>query len=220
MYTREDFSMLNVIFDLDGTLWDATGETFLVWNRVFARHPEIDLRVDQAEKKGLMGKTMPEIGAVLFPDMDPAFQRAIMDECGDAEVEWLRDHGGILYPHLAETLAQLSRTRDLFLVSNCQDGYAQAFLNYHGVARYFTDIEMSGRTGLSKAENIRLLMARNGIDRAVYVGDTEGDEAAANGAGVPFIHAAYGFGTAKKPDAVIRAFSELPETLSRMEESL
>ena len=42
-----------------------------------------------------MGKTMPEIGAVLFPDMDPAFQRAIMDECGcldknnlDARLEW------------------------------------------------------------------------------------------------------------------------------------
>lgn len=212
--------MYDVIFDLDGTLWDATGETFLVWNRVFARHPEIDLRVDQARKKGLMGKTMPEIGAALFPDRDARFQVAIMEECGDAEVAWLRDHGGLLYPRLAETLADLSRARRLYLVSNCQDGYAQAFLSYHKVEEYFADIEMSGRTGLAKAENIRLLMARNGVDRAVYVGDTEGDEAAASLAGVPFIHAAYGFGTAKRPDAVIRAFAELPEVLNRMDEAL
>ena len=31
--------MLDVIFDLDGTLWDATEETYKVWNTVFARHP-------------------------------------------------------------------------------------------------------------------------------------------------------------------------------------
>lgn len=212
--------MLDVIFDLDGTLWDATGETLPVWNRVFARHPEIDLRVDEVQKKALMGRTMPEIGAALFPNRDPAFQRAIMDECGDAEVEWLRNHGGILYPQVAQTLDSLCRRCGLYIVSNCQNGYVQAFLNYHDVARCFKDIEMSGRTGLDKAENIRLLMARNGVGRAVYVGDTEGDEAAARGAGVPFIHAAYGFGTAKRPDAVIYAFAALPETLDRMDETL
>ena len=85
-----------------------------------------------------------------------------MNECGDAEVEWLRNHGGILYPQVAQTLDSLCRRCGLYIVSNCQDGYVQAFLNYHDVARYFTDIEMSGRTGLDKAENIRLLMARNG----------------------------------------------------------
>ena len=209
--------MYDVIFDLDGTLWDATGETYLVWNRVFARHPEIGLRVNHAEKKGLMGKTMPEIGAALFPEKDVQFQVDIMNECGDAEVEWLRDHGGILYENLAQTLDKLSRDRRLFIVSNCQDGYAQAFLTYHKVEKYFTDIEMSGRTGLTKAGNIRLLIERNGNRPAVYVGDTEGDESSARAAGVPFIHAAYGFGTAKAPDAVVNAFAELPEVLTRME---
>lgn len=45
--------------------------------------------------------------------------------------------------------------------------------------RYFEDIEMSGRTGLDKGKNIRLLMERNHIGQAVYVGDTKGDEKAA-----------------------------------------
>ncbi len=82
---------------------------------------------------------------------------------------------------------------------------------------------MSGRTGKSKGENIKLLMDRNGLcagasdcnGAAVYVGDTLGDETAANFAGIPFIHAAYGFGTANSPAAVLHNFSELSETLEK-----
>ena len=56
---------------------------------------------------------------------------------------------------------------------------------------------------MKKAENIRLVVARNGLQHPVYVGDTKGDEEAAHAAGVPFVHAAYGFGRAVQPEAVI-----------------
>ena len=45
-----------------------------------------------------------------------------------------------------------------------------------------------------KGENIRLIMERNQIKDAVYVGDTAGDAQACRLAGVPMIYAAYGFG--------------------------
>lgn len=45
---------------------------------------------------------------------------------------------------------------------------------------------------------MRLLMERNGIAEAAYVGDTQGDLEAARLAGIPFVWAAYGFG---KPEA-------------------
>ena len=62
---------------------------------------------------------------------------------------------------------------------------------------------------MDKGQNISLLMERNGIKSAVYVGDTEGDEKAARFAGIPFIWASYGFGKAKKPDGVIDDICEL-----------
>ena len=70
---------------------------------------------------------------------------------------------------------------------------------------------MSGRTGLDKGSNIRLIMERNNIQSAVYIGDTEGDEKASRIAGIPFIFASYGFGKALAPDAVISKIVELTE---------
>ena len=64
---------------------------------------------------------------------------------------------------------------------------------------------------------VRLLMERNNIRRAVYVGDTEGDEKASRFAGIPFLWASYGFGTAAAPDAVINAITDLPDVVSKMD---
>ena len=49
------------------------------------------------------------------------------------------------------------------------------------------------------------------------VGDTGTDEEAARVAGIPFIHAAYGFGKTERPEAVIREIRELPGVLRGMD---
>ena len=205
-----------VIFDLDGTLWDATGSSCDIWNRVFEKHGHADIRMTPEISKGLMGKTMEEIGDILLPQLPIADRRAITDEFGAEEVAYLQENGAVLYPGVRDTVCSLSKEYDLFIVSNCQDGYAPAFLKAHDMGAFFRDIEMSGRTGLNKAENIRLLMDRNGIGRACFVGDTDDDEKAARTAGIPFIRAAYGFGNAQVPDAVIHSITELPGLLESL----
>ena len=78
-----------------------------------------------------------------------------------------------------------------------------------GVGACFADHECSD-TGLTKGENIRLVMERSGIGRAFYLGDTQGDLNAADQAGVPFVHAAYGFGKVDRAVPSIRDLAELP----------
>ena len=202
-----------VIFDLDGTLWDATPRVHSIWNRVFERHPETDFRVTREDVERCMGKTMGEIGELLMPEQEVSFQKMIMDEIGEEEVVFLKEYGGFLYDGVRETLTAMKETYDLFIVSNCQDGYVQAFLTAHQFEDCFKDIEMSGRTGLEKGENIRLIMDRNKVTSAVYTGDTAGDQKGAAYAGIPFIHAAYGFGTVTGADAVINDITELPSVL-------
>ena len=204
-----------VIFDLDGTLWDSCEEVLYAWNAVLTREfPDSPLTM--ARLKQCMGKIKCDIARMIVPTDDEEERSRIIDACFDYELEWIAAHPGTLYDGVRETLRKLREKYTLCIVSNCEDGYVQAFLDGCGMRESFADFEMAGRTGLSKGENIRLVMARNGIEAAVYVGDTAGDEAAARAAGIPFIHAAYGFGTAEAPDAVIHALAEAPDLVAAL----
>ena len=47
------------------------------------------------------------------------------------------------------------------------------FFTSHKLSKYFKDYENSGRTGLAKGKNIKLIIERNKLKNSVYVGDTD-----------------------------------------------
>lgn len=206
------------MFDLDGTMWDSAVGVAASWNEVF-READASLPALTAEDvHKVMGMTMKEISQVLQPTMDPATREEVFERCCRHEVDYLYDHPGDLYPGLQETLDALrSMGYELAVVSNCQLGYVKAFLHSSGLGDRFIDYEEWERTGLSKGENIRLVMERNGYREAIYVGDTAKDQEAAKAAGIPFIHAAYGFGKTVEPEGVIRDITELPEAIRQLD---
>lgn len=59
-------------------------------------------------------------------------------------------------------------------------------------------------------------MERNSIDKAVYLGDTIGDQIAAKDAEIPFVFASYGFGTTENPEYTISSFNELPKVAEKI----
>ena len=99
------------------------------------------------------------------------------------------------------------------IVSNCQDGYIEAFFKAHDTGRYFADWESFGRTGLLKADNISLVVERNHLNHPVYVGDVQGDADASHAAGVPIIYASYGFGEITDAEEKIDRFEDLIKTV-------
>ena len=206
-----------IIFDMDGTLWDTTELIYKVWNETLKRHEETgDIHVSLEKIRSYMGKTMYEIGEAMLPGLSEEKAAEIFGECTDDEDLALAEEGGVLYPGLEETLRRLKDRYPLYIVSNGQKNYASAFIEMYGLGELIEDEETFGRTGLSKGENISLIMERNGIDEAVYIGDTQQDESSARFAGTKFIYAAYGFGKADAPDAVINSLSELPDCLAKM----
>lgn len=203
-----------VIFDLDGTLWDSTRTVADSWSASMKSMGEsrVFTAVDIA---GIMGCTDKEIEEKLFGSYGER-AHALCENCMTEEPPYVAVHGGRIYEGVEAMLEALSAEKPLFIVSNCQSGYVEAFLSYSGYSRYFRDYEYLGRRGLSKAENIRLIMERHRLEKCVYVGDTAHDGASAHSAGCDFVHAAYGFGHAEEYEALIDSPEKLISTLDGM----
>ena len=166
--------------------------------------------VNAAILKREFGKTMKVIADNLFPDADEATKALLMKKCCVYEHEALEENEEtLLYPAVVETIKELAQRHRLFIISNCQTGYIELFMKKAGVEAYIEDWECFGDTGKVKGENIRLLMERNKLAGAVYVGDTQGDYEATQLARIPFIFAQYGFGSVENPAQAIECFEEL-----------
>lgn len=205
-----------IIFDMDGTLWDSAEGVAQSWNCIVAQEYMPDRVITAEEIQSVMGKTMDKLAEALFPELPEAQRMELLEKCCAYENEYLREHGGILYDELENTLKRLYAEYPLYIVSNCQSGYIEAFLEYYGFGHYFEDIECYGNNRLKKGDNIRGLAERNGLTDSVYVGDIQGDYDASREAGVKFIHAAYGFGTVAEDVPAIRCIAELPERVKEI----
>ena len=199
-----------ILFDLDGTLWDSSAECTEAWNSVIREQTGRTEQFTVDDMHNFMGRTLEAIAGLMFPSLPEAERLHILDLCTAHEHAYLRTHPARLYAGEQAVIAALAKEYALGVVSNCQDGYIEIYLDQCGFSQFYCDSECAGRTGMSKGQNIRLVMERQGITDCIYVGDTQGDADAAKEAGIPFIHAAYGFGRPDACAAAIRDISELP----------
>lgn len=199
----------SIIFDLDGTLWDATLPAYkalrLVEDKYGAQPTNYNIFLS------LMGKTMDEIAASTMGGLAYEKKMSIFKEFYSLELDLIRKEGSKLYPHMVDTLKKLKEVYPLFIVSNCQEGYIETFLETHALEELFTDFISWGERKKPKGENILYIMEKNNIKSPIYLGDTRGDEIAAEHAGIKYYHVDFGFGQAKKPFKTISDFRELEE---------
>lgn len=203
----------NLIFDLDGTLWDSRATIIKIWNEVLGRHQLIQRELKPEDMNQYMGLLAHDIIKDIIPGISDLQAQELLSEIVAEENKILHIQGGILYEGVEETLKSLVNTHSLFIVSNCQDGYIESFLDYYQFNDLFVDFESHGRTQKSKSENIQLLMERNDltIEDSIYIGDTQTDHDSAQENGLPFIFCKYGFGklTDSLYEPSILTFSDL-----------
>ena len=154
----------SIIFDMDGTLWDSSENVAASWSETIRSSGDPLLRnktITGSDLRSVMGMTMVEIAAKLFPELTETRRIDILEKCGENEKNYLAANGGELYPQLEETLSALSKNYRLFIVSNCQNGYIEAFFEYYSLERYFTDYLCWGDTHKPKSETLKLIMQKN-----------------------------------------------------------
>ena len=200
----------SIIFDMDGTLWDAVDSYCKIWDVTF-KQMEYSQTVSRQELLKCMGMPINEIfQKIVTVDVDQTTYLELLDK---NEREMMPLLGGKLYSGVAEGIKLLSNHFKLFMVSNCGSDGLKNFLEFTQLKPYFSDTLTYGETLLPKSENIKLLITRNNLSKAVYVGDIQGDYDATMAAGLPFIHAEYGFGTIKQEVPKIHTFKELIDVI-------
>lgn len=189
-----------VIFDVDGTLWNSTPIVERAWNEALKDNGFEDYSVTAEQLTGLFGKPMPEIIEAIMPEVPEDKRNEFAPRCFGYEHDYLSREPGIMYPKILETIRELAKTHEIFIVSNCQAGYIELFLSWSHIDDVIKDHVCLGDNGLIKADNIRFIVEKHGLKDPVYIGDIQGDADSSREAGVKFIHAAYGFGKVKEED--------------------
>ena len=218
-----------VIFDVDGTLWDATktmADAYSAASEEAARKfralgiPMDPKQFSGAQIRAELGQPTIEIFRHLYPELEELFtdpmkaekaRQEILDLSIVYEYDYLRRYGAELYDGLTETLMALHEKYPLFIVSNCEKGYIELFTDFSKTGPLFDDWLCYGDTLKEKDRTIRIIMEKHGLQNPVYVGDIEKDALSSRRAGVGFFWASYGFGNVPPElyDEKLHAFTDL-----------
>ncbi|MEO1025588.1 MAG: HAD-IA family hydrolase [Pseudomonadota bacterium] len=211
--------MKTVIFDLDGTLADTSGDLIAAANACFSEMGHGDLLDESADMLTAFhgGRAMLRLG---FSRLDRAIDEAEIDRLYPEFLVHYAAHidvKTVLYPGALEAVETL--LADGYRVAVCTnkpEGLAETLLQRLGVR--FSALIGADTLAVRKPdpEAYRVCVERAGGDLAqsVLIGDTETDEKTARAAGVPIVLVAFGpEGEAisrLKPDAMLDAYSDLP----------
>ncbi|MCQ2521122.1 MAG: HAD family hydrolase [Lachnospiraceae bacterium] len=207
----------NILFDVDGTIWDSTAVVAKAWVKAAAELglPTEEISAERLKKE--FGKTMQDIFESIFPaQTNSELFAKLQNLLYVYEHEFLEaNEEDLTYPKMRETMERLSQEYNLYIVSNCQLGYIEQVCGKTGITELIKDFTCFGETQKPKNESIEILIDRNNLvkEECVYVGDIRGDEVSAHKAGIAFAHAKWGFGIAEEPEFVADLFETLPEVL-------
>ena len=218
--------MGTVIFDLDGTLADTSGDLIAAANACFRdmglgdvlRHNEdaaIALRGGRMMlTRGLerAGRFEPSVVDAYYPFLLDAYAREI-------------DRHTVLYPGAMGAVARLKALGyNVGICTNKPEELAHLLLNRLGIRGEFASLVGADTLAVRKPdpEPLRESVRRAGGDpaRCVLVGDSDTDRNTARAAGVPSVLVTFGPSgddmAALMPEALLHSFDDLPDVVDQL----
>lgn len=200
----------SLIFDMDGTIWDAVDTYVASWNKG-AEIYGLEKRFTREGLEKLMGQEIKKLLEATVPELPEEerwrFFHTVVDQTDEAFAEL----GANIYPGVVEGMEKLSKKYKLFVLSNCDKGGIPQMLGITGLSPYITDYFEYGMNTMPKNHNMHLLKEKHNLQHPVYVGDTEGDSYQTRLAGLPFVFVAYGHGNTEHFDIKFDSFDQLTE---------
>jgi phosphoglycolate phosphatase len=215
-----------VIFDLDGTLADTSGDLIAAANACFAAMG-VARRLDPVADAATAlrgGRAMLRLGLARDGGVDEATVDTWYPRLLEAYAGALDSHT-VLYPGAIEATEALRRGG--YAVGVCTNkpaALAEALLTSLGVRDLFGSLIGADTLPVKKPDPAPFWAAVDGAggrrDRALLVGDSVTDRMTAAAAGAPCVLVTFAPGAedvqALKPEAVIESFDALPATVARL----
>jgi phosphoglycolate phosphatase len=205
----------SIIFDMDGTLWDAVDTYAASWNIIFEQLG-IDKKINRTELAKMVGWEGKKVLQAIMPEYDEATRLDIYEKVNEVRRQLLPQRGGILYDGVMDGLEELAKKYQLFIVSNCAKGVIKVFIDWAGINDHIIDEIAYGTNYMPKHFNIQQLIERHNLKSPIYVGDTEGDGEQSRLAGVPFVFVSYGFGETDHHDVRFDNFTDFTRYFMEM----
>lgn len=179
--------MTGILFDLDGTLLDTMADLTDAVNYALGVHGYPSRTMD--EVRSFVGNGAARLLALAVPEGED-YQPALA-----TYQAYYRTHCQIKtgpYPGVVEALAQLSKHYPVAIVSNKPDAATKTLC-----ADYFPGVLARGEAAdcprKPAPDMLFQAMKTLGVDKAIYVGDSEVDVITAGNAGMPCISVTWGF---------------------------
>ena len=200
----------SLIFDMDGTLWDAVDTYVLAWNNSFDSK-KLPHTVTRDDLLSCMGKDVKTILKSIFTDEEKRFIDELADEVNSQYRALMPTMSFTVYPGVNKGLERLSKQYKLFMLSNCEKDSLPNFMKHTHTSHLFTDYMEFGMNLQPKSVNLKLLKEKHQLQNPFYIGDTDHDAEECCLAGIPFVYVTYGFGQTSKYDYVFDSFLELTD---------
>lgn len=196
-----------LIFDIDGTLWNASAASAKGWNQGLAKL-EINRTVSAEQIEQVAGHPFEQCVDLLFPGLRSHYA-ALIETLNECEMQIVKSEGGKFYDGVRNGMIQLARTYRILLVSNCQAWYLNLFLEYSGFKSVLAGVDCHGLSGMPKHDMLTRLKRTHALANPVYIGDTAHDEKAAQLANLALIYVSWGFGKPEGQPHRVHSFREL-----------
>ncbi|MBO9473636.1 HAD-IA family hydrolase [Shimia sp. R10_1] len=218
--------MKTVIFDLDGTLADTSGDLIAAANFCFREMgygdvlwPETDAGVALRGGRRMLTEGLKRVGA-LDEATITAYYPVLLEAYGGAIAEHT-----LLYDGAMEAVAQLSaQGYGVGICTNKPEGLAQQLLEALGVRDAFGALVGADTLPVRKpdpaplAETVRRLGGHPA--KTLLVGDSDTDRNTAKAAGVPSVLVTFGPSgedmAALEPEALLHDFASLPQVVETL----
>lgn len=219
--------MRTVIFDLDGTLADTSGDLIAAANACFesmGRNVALDPEADKATAfRG--GRAMLRLGFERLgetrDDASLLSEYAMFLEIYGRNL----NRSSALYPGAEQALRQLAdEGYKLGICTNKPEALAETLMRSLGVRELFGSLVGADTLPVRKPDPApyveSVTRAGGSVGRSLLVGDTVTDRDTALAAGVPFVLVDFAFddeyGQALNSDATLPGYDALAETVSRL----